>query len=66
MNTLDWIDGPDPDFNTQADQFNSWVQTHGATHGLSAGQVSDLNGKFGDWADAIPRFKPHRPPPGRP
>jgi hypothetical protein len=50
----DFIPRDDESFDTFFTQFNTWVQVNGATRGLNAAQLADLNDRLGDWTTVYP------------
>jgi hypothetical protein len=54
MPSPDYIPGPDSAFDAFFAQFNAWVQANGATHGLLAAAMAELNDLHGDWTAFYP------------
>jgi hypothetical protein len=50
MPNNDWIPDPDGAFDTKFNLFNIFTQANGTTRGLSAGQLTELDDKHGDWS----------------
>ena len=47
--TTPFIPNPDDDFNTWSTKFYTWVNSHGTSHGLSAGQITALTTLWNTW-----------------